>query len=143
MMLLRILCLCTSERLLARKTARPTPTGLWTKTYFEGEAQSNPQAKRGYSRDQRPDCKQVCIALVVTKEGIPLGYEIFDGNRHDSTTVQEIVEKMEAHYGAAGPFDIKVVKNQKNDTLPDEHQRILLQHLRLNLPARVTKNYKM
>jgi len=72
-----------------------------TSTYFEGEAQGNPQAKRGYSRDHRPDCKQVCIALVVTKEGIPLGYEIFDGNRHDSTTVEEIVGKMEARYGAA------------------------------------------
>lgn len=72
-----------------------------TSTYFEGEAKDNAQAKRGYSRDQRPDCKQVCIALVVTKEGIPLGYEVFDGNRHDSTTVEEIVEKMEDRYGAA------------------------------------------
>lgn len=72
-----------------------------TSTYFEGEALANPQAKRGYSRDNRPDCKQVCIALVVTKEGIPLGYEVFEGNRHDSTTVEEIVEKMEARYGAA------------------------------------------
>ena len=72
-----------------------------TSTYFEGEAAGNPQAKRGYSRDKRPDCKQVCIALVVTKEGIPLGYEVFDGNRHDSTTVEEIVEKMEVRYGAA------------------------------------------
>jgi len=72
-----------------------------TSTYFEGEAKGNPQAKRGYSRDNRPDCKQVCIALVVTKEGIPLGYEVFDGNQHDSTTVEEIVGKMEAHYGAA------------------------------------------
>ena len=72
-----------------------------TSTYFEGEAQGNPQAKRGYSRDKRPDCKQVCIALVVSKEGIPLGYEIFDGNRRDVTTVEEIVTKIEARYGAA------------------------------------------
>ncbi|MFQ5998637.1 MAG: IS1634 family transposase [Candidatus Bathyarchaeia archaeon] len=72
-----------------------------TSTYFEGDATNNPQAKRGYSRDKRPDCKQVCIALVVTKEGIPLGYEVFDGNRNDSTTVEEIVEKMEERYGAA------------------------------------------
>ncbi|MHC4310638.1 MAG: IS1634 family transposase [Planctomycetota bacterium] len=72
-----------------------------TSTYFEGEAANNSQAKRGYSRDKRPDCKQVCIALVVTKEGIPLGYEVFDGNRNDSTTVAEIVEKMEQRYGAA------------------------------------------
>jgi transposase len=72
-----------------------------TSTYFEGEAKRNPQAKRGYSRDKRPDCKQVLIALVVTKEGIPLGYEVFDGNRHDSTTVEEIIEKMESRYGSA------------------------------------------
>jgi transposase len=72
-----------------------------TSTYFEGEAANNSQAKHGYSRDKRPDCKQVCIALVVTKEGIPLGYEVFGGNRNDSTTVEEIVEKMEQSYGAA------------------------------------------
>jgi transposase len=72
-----------------------------TSTYFEGEANGNPQAKRGYSRDKRPDCKQVLIALVVTKEGIPLGYEVFDGNRKDQTTVKEIVEKIESRYGSA------------------------------------------
>jgi len=70
-----------------------------TSTYFEGESNKNPQAQRGYSRDSRPDCKQVCIGLVVTKEGIPLGYELFEGNRHDSTTVETIVEKMESLYG--------------------------------------------
>jgi transposase len=72
-----------------------------TSTYFEGAASRNPQAKQGYSRDSRPDCKQVCIGLVVAKEGIPLGYELFDGNRHDSTTVEEIIEKMESLYGKA------------------------------------------
>jgi transposase len=72
-----------------------------TSTYFEGEALGNPQAKRGYSRDKRADCKQVCIALVVTKEGIPLGYEVFDGNRRDVTTVKEIVTKIETRYGIA------------------------------------------
>jgi hypothetical protein len=50
-------------------------------TYFEGLANRNPQAKRGHSRDHRPDCKQVCIALVVTREGVPFGYDVFDGNR--------------------------------------------------------------
>jgi len=70
-----------------------------TSTYFEGEAAENPQAKRGHSRDHRPDCKQICIALVVTKEGVPLGYEIFDGNRNDSTTVEEIVSTMERRFG--------------------------------------------
>jgi transposase len=72
-----------------------------TSTYFEGESKRNSQAKRGYSRDKRPDCKQVLIALVVTKEGIPLGYEVFDGNRPDSTTVEEVIEKVESRYGLA------------------------------------------
>ena len=72
-----------------------------TSTYFEGEARKNPQARRGYSRDKRPDCKQVCIALVVTTDGVPLGYEVFDGNRIDVTTIDEIVETMERKYGKA------------------------------------------
>ena len=70
-----------------------------TSTYFEGLAGRNTMAKRGYSRDHRPDCKQVCIALVVTRNGMPLGYEVFDGNRVDVTTVEEIVATMEARYG--------------------------------------------
>jgi transposase len=72
-----------------------------TSTYFEGEAQANPLAQRGYSRDHRPDCKQVCIALVVSKCGMPLGYEVFAGNRSDVTTLPEIVELMERRYGRA------------------------------------------
>ena len=72
-----------------------------TSTYFEGQAAANPLAHRGYSRDHRPDCKQVCIALVVTREGLPLGYEVFAGNRTDVTTVEEIVGTMEARYGLA------------------------------------------
>ena len=72
-----------------------------TSTYFEGQAVRNPLAHRGYSRDHRPDCVQVCLALVVTREGMPLGYEVFPGNRTDVTTVEEIVETMEARYGLA------------------------------------------
>jgi len=72
-----------------------------TSTYFEGQVAGNAQAQRGHSRDHRPDCKQVCIALVVTREGIPLGYEVFAGNRVDVTTVEEIVGTMEARYGMA------------------------------------------
>jgi transposase len=72
-----------------------------TSTYFEGTAAANPLAQRGYSRDHRPDCKQVNIALVVTREGMPLGYELFAGNRADVTTVKEIVETMERRYGLA------------------------------------------
>jgi transposase len=73
-----------------------------TSTYFEGEAAGNAQAQRGHSRDHRPDCKQVCIALVVTFDGFPLGYEVFPGNTHDSTTVKAIVETMEARHGTVG-----------------------------------------
>ena len=72
-----------------------------TSTYFEGEAKVNAQAQRGYSRDHRADCKQVCIGLVVSRDGMPLGYEVFAGNRADVTTLQEIVETMEGRYGRA------------------------------------------
>jgi len=72
-----------------------------TSTYFEGQCQGNPKAQRGYSRDSRPDCPQVCIGLVVTEEGIPLGYEVFAGNTHDSKTIPDIVAAMEAKYGQA------------------------------------------
>lgn len=72
-----------------------------TSTYFEGQAEGNPLAQRGYSRDHRPDCKQVCIGLVVSKCGMPLGYEVFAGNRSDVTTLQEIVRTMERRYGRA------------------------------------------
>jgi len=72
-----------------------------TSTYFEGEAEKNPQAQRGYSRDSRSDCKQVLMGLVVTSGGFPVGYEVFAGNRADVTTLEEIVEAMEAKYGRA------------------------------------------
>lgn len=72
-----------------------------TSTFFEGLAVRNPQAQRGHSRDHRPDCKQVCIAMVVTREGVPLSYEVFDGNRVDVTTVEEIVGVMEKRFGLA------------------------------------------
>ncbi len=70
-----------------------------TSTYFEGQCAANPQARRGYSRDSRPDCPQVVIALIVTADGYPLGYEVFSGNTADSTTVQQIVTKVEAEHG--------------------------------------------
>jgi hypothetical protein len=72
-----------------------------TSVYFEGLAAANPLAQRGHSRDHRPDCKQVCLALVVTRDGMPLGYEVFAGNRTDVTTVEDIVEAMEVRYGLA------------------------------------------
>ena len=72
-----------------------------TSTYFEGQAEKNAKAARGYSRDQRPDCQQVNIGLVVTPEGLPLGYEVFAGNRTDVTTVEDMVRLMEEKYGQA------------------------------------------
>jgi transposase len=70
-----------------------------TSTYFEGQAEGNSLAQRGYSRDNRGDCKQVCIGLVVSRCGMPLGYEVFSGNTADVTTVEHIVETMEKRYG--------------------------------------------
>jgi len=72
-----------------------------TSTYFEGQAEANAKAARGYSRDSRPDCKQVCIGLVVTPEQLPLAYEVFAGNRSDVKTVDDIFDLMEATYGRA------------------------------------------
>jgi hypothetical protein len=72
-----------------------------TSTYFEGLAERNEKAARGYSRDSRPDCKQVCIGLVVTPEGLPVAYEVFAGNRADVTTLEDMVKLMEDKYGQA------------------------------------------
>ena len=100
-----------------------------TSTYFEGLAQRNPLAQRGHSRDHRPDCKQVCIALVVTREGMPLGYEVFPGNRGDVTTVEEIVETMEARYGNADRIwvmDRGMVSAENVEWLQETGHRYLL-----------------
>ena len=72
-----------------------------TSTYFEGQARQNQKAAHGYSRDHRPDCKQVCLGLVVTPEGLPVGYEVFRGDRADVTTVDDIVRLMTEKYGQA------------------------------------------
>ena len=107
-----------------------------TSSYFEGEVSKNPQAQRGYSRDSRPDCKQVCIGLVVAKEGIPLGYEVFEGNRHDSTTVETIIEKMESLYGKsdrvwimdrgmAGPENLELLQEEGRRYIIGTHKKQL------------------
>src|SRR6202171_1176320 len=72
-----------------------------TSTYVEGEAEQNPKAKYGYSRDGRPDCKQVVIALVMTPAGLPLAYEVMDGNTSDKTTLRKFLDKIESLYGKA------------------------------------------
>jgi Transposase DDE domain len=70
-----------------------------TSTYFEGLAERNPQAQRGYSRDQRPDCKQVVVGLVLNGDGFPKAHEIFAGNRHHSTTLDEMLSALERRTG--------------------------------------------
>ncbi len=72
-----------------------------TSTYFEGEMEQNPKAKRGYSRDKRPDCLQLVIALVVTPDGLPLAYEVMNGNTSDRTTLRDFLKKIEDTYGKA------------------------------------------
>ena len=72
-----------------------------TSTYVEGEAEQNPKAKYGYSRDGRPDCKQVVIALVITPAGLPLAYEVMDGNTSDKSTLRAFLDQIESMYGKA------------------------------------------
>ena len=86
-----------------------------TSTYFEGEVAEVDKAQRGYSRDHRPDCKQLVLALVVTVEGFPLSYEVFDGNRADVTTLEEMVESVERKHGRVRRvwvFDRGIVSEQ-------------------------------
>ena len=72
-----------------------------TSTYFEGEMEQNPKARRGYSRDGKPDCLQLVIALVVTPDGFPLAYEVLKGNTSDRTTLREFLQRIETTYGRA------------------------------------------
>src|SRR6266699_3301846 len=101
-----------------------------TSTYFEGQAEANPQAQRGYSRDHRPDCKQVCIALVVTFDGFPLGYEVFAGNTHDSRTLQTIVATMEARHGMGARLDHRPRHGQRRQSGLAAPDRPALHHRR-------------
>lgn len=111
-----------------------------TSTYFEGQAKANPLAKHGYSRDKRFDCKQVCIGLVVSRSGLPLGYEIFAGNRRDVTTVEEIVETMEARYGKADRIwvmDRGMVSEDNVEFLKGGQRRYII-----GTPKRMLKQYE-
>jgi hypothetical protein len=100
-----------------------------TSTYFEGQARRNALAQRGYSRDHRPDCQQVCIGLVVAKGGMPVGYEIFAGHRSDITTLEEMVETMERRYGRADRIwvlDRGLVSEEKIQWLRDGQRRYIV-----------------
>ena len=95
-----------------------------TSTYFEGMVEEVPQAKRDYSRDHRPDCKQLVIALIVTPEGFPLSYEIFDGNTRDVTSLETMMDQVEAKYGKANRtwvFDRGVVSEENLEKLRNRH----------------------
>src|SRR5260370_23706729 len=70
-----------------------------TSTYFEGQAKANPQAKRGYSRDKRPDCKQVVVGLVLDRDGFPKAHEIFDGNMQDRRSLDKMLDALEKRTG--------------------------------------------
>jgi hypothetical protein len=72
-----------------------------TSSYVEGAAEKNPMMRRGYSRDHRPDCEQMVIALIVNSEGFPFRYETFDGNRADVSTMETILRMVERKYGQA------------------------------------------
>jgi len=100
-----------------------------TSTYFEGQAKANAKAARGYSRDQRPDCKQVNIGLVVTPEGLPIGYEVFAGNTTDVTTVEDMVKLLEEKYGQAKRIwvlDRGMISEENIDFLRERDARYLV-----------------
>jgi hypothetical protein len=125
-----------------------------TSTYFEGQADGNPLAARGYSRAPRPDCKQVTIALVVSRCGMPLGYEVFAGNRSDVTTgdaravcraagLGDEPRRVLEELGRIRQVDVLlptregVTIRRRCITRPTDHQAILLQRLGLSLPSRL------
>jgi len=90
-----------------------------TSTYFEGLAERNPAAVHGYSRDHRPDCVQLVIGLIVTKSGLPIGYEVFSGNRADASTLEEMVAKLDPNGSASGiwVFDRGIASEDNLDGL--------------------------
>jgi len=79
-----------------------------TSTYFEGQCPHNPQAQRGYSRDHRPDCKQVVVGLVLDRDGFPKAHEVFDGNRQDRATVEDMLTALEQRTGRRGGATVVV-----------------------------------
>jgi transposase len=86
-----------------------------TSTYFEGQAESNPQAKRGYSRDKRPDCKQVLVGLVLDGDGFPKAHEVWEGNRQDRSTVKEMLASLEKRTGKQAGSTVVVDRGMAYD----------------------------
>lgn len=107
-----------------------------TSTYFEGDAEEVSQARRGYSRDHRSDCKQVLLALIVTPEGFPLSYEVLDGNRRDVTTLEEMLDAVERKHGKARRiwvFDRGIVSEANLESLRRRGAAYLVGTLRSQL----------
>lgn len=100
-----------------------------TSTYFEGDVETVEKARRGYSRDHRPDCKQIVLALIVTPEGLPLSYEVFAGNRIDVTTLDDMLEAVEKKHGKADRvwvFDRGIVNEDNLQILRSHGGRYLV-----------------
>jgi transposase len=111
-----------------------------TSTYFEGRLEDNPKAQRGYSRDHRPDCKQLCIGLVVNRDGFPLGYESLPGNRADAKTLLPMIQTLEARFGAcprivcfdrgmATEANLRQLRRTKRSYLCGSRRAVVRQHL--------------
>ena len=111
-----------------------------TSTYFEGRLDDNPKAQRGYSRDHRPDCKQLCIGLVVNRDGFPLGYESLPGNRADATTLLPMIQTLEARFGPcprilcfdrgmATEANLRELRRTKRSYLCGSRRAVVRQHL--------------
>ena len=111
-----------------------------TSTYFEGRMEDNPKAQRGYSRDHRPDCKQLCIGLVVNRDGFPLGYESLPGNRADATTLLPMIQTLEARFGAcsrllcfdrgmATEANLRQLRRTQRNYLCGSRRAVVRQHL--------------
>jgi transposase len=94
-----------------------------TSTYFEGQCLRNPKAKRGYSRDKRPDCKQVLVGLVVDGDGFPKAHEVFAGNRNDSTTVKEMLAALEKRMGVKAGATVTVDRGMAYDENVEQIRR--------------------
>jgi transposase len=111
-----------------------------TSTYFEGRLDHNPKAQRGYSRDHRPDCKQLCIGLVVNREGFPLGYESLPGNRQDAKTLLPMIKTLEDRFGScqriicfdrgmATDANLRELRQKKRSYLCGSRRSVVRQHL--------------
>src|SRR6058998_1365645 len=100
-----------------------------TSTYFEGQAKANSQAKRGYSRDKRPDCKQVVVGLVLDRDGFPKAHEVFDGNIQDRSSVEAMLDALEKRMGKKPGVTVIVDRGMAYDENLEQIQKRGLHYL--------------